>query len=162
MEITEIKRTLTGSVQAFRCVAVEMTASRAVLLHTLTGPRRLGSLELTAGTVTVAYYWIDRPYNVYHWLSPQGDTIACYFNVSGPVRIEDRRVEWQDLEVDVLVTPDLKVQVLDEDRLPPDLPAARRTEITAARDRVLRDAPEVVRALEGASRDVLARMTKPR
>lgn len=157
MEILEVKRTLAGGVERFPCVAVEMTASRAVLLYALTRARRLGGIDLTPGMVTVAYYWVDRPYNVYHWISPQGQTVAWYFNVSGPVRIADGRVEWQDLEVDVLVTPDLRTQVLDEDRLPPDLPAERHAAIAAARDRVLREAPQVVQELERTSRGLLAR-----
>ncbi|HLW60223.1 MAG TPA: DUF402 domain-containing protein [bacterium] len=157
MEVLEVKRTLSGGVEQFPCVAVEMTASRAVLLYTLTRARRLGGIDLTPGMVTVAYYWAGRPYNVYHWISPRGETVAWYFNVSGPVRITDRRVEWQDLEVDVLVTPDLRTQVLDEDRLPLDLSAEQRAAIAAARDRVLREAPEVVRELERTSRDLLAR-----
>jgi predicted RNA-binding protein associated with RNAse of E/G family len=157
MEVLEVKHRLTGGVEQFPCIAVEMTASRAVLLYVLTRARRFGGIDLTPGMVTVAYYWVGRPYNVYHWLSPRGETVAWYFNVSGPVRIADRRVEWQDLEVDVLVTPDLRTQVLDEDRLPLDLSAEQRAAIAAARDRVLREAPEVVRELEQTSRDLLAR-----
>src|SRR5437879_13248174 len=109
--------------------------------------------------MTVAYYWADRPYNVYHWISPGGDTLGWYFNVSGPVRISERQVEWQDLEVDVLVTPDLRCRVLDEDRLPEALGESQRTAIAAARARALREYATVVREVAAASHDFLARST---
>ena len=157
MEIVEIKRTLSGAVQTFPCVAAEVTPRRAVLLYTVSRARRIATLDLPAGTVTVAYYWVDRPYNVYHWVSPAGGTLGWYFNVSGPVRIDERRVEWQDLEVDVLVTPDLRCQVLDEDRLPGGLEEPQRAAIAAAKARVLREYPGVVREVEAASPAFLAR-----
>ncbi len=155
MEILEIKRTLAGTVHTFPCVAAEITPRRAVLLYTVSKGRRIANLELPPGTVTVAYYWTDRPYNVYHWVSPVGETLAWYFNVSGPVRIGDGRVEWDDLEVDVLVTPDLRVQVLDEDRLPAQLAIAQRAAIEDARARVLREYAAVAREVEIASREFL-------
>lgn len=157
MEILEVKRTLAGQIVTFPCAAVEVTPRRAVLLYTVTKGRRVAGLELPDGTITVAYYWTDRPYNVYHWLSPGGETLAWYFNVSGPARIADARVEWEDLEVDVLVTADLQVQILDEDRLPATLAAPQRAAISVAQARVLREYEAVTREVETASRAFLAR-----
>ena len=71
-------------------------------------------------------------------------------------------MEWQDLEVDVLVTPDLRARVLDEDRLPADLPAERRGEIAAAADRVMREYAEVVMVTEAASRVAMERRPERR
>lgn len=157
MDVLEVKRTLDGAEHTFPCVAVELSPRRAVLLYVISKGRRIADVELPAGTVTVAYYWADRPYNVYHWVSPAGDTLAWYFNVSGPARIGEGRVEWEDLEVDVLVTPDLRVQILDEDRLPVQLAASQRAAIAAARARVLREYAAVARETEAASRAFLAR-----
>ncbi|HLJ61263.1 MAG TPA: DUF402 domain-containing protein [bacterium] len=151
MQVLEIKRTLAGETKTYACRAAEMTADRAVLLYTLERPGTVGGLTLPAGTLTVAYYWTDRPYNVYHWIAPDGTTLAYYFNLSGPPRIEHARLEWEDLEVDVLVTPDARARVLDEDRVPASA-ADRLPEIAAARDRVLREYREVARSVEAASR----------
>ena len=152
-----MKRTLGGSVLTFPCVALEMTPRRAVLLYRASGSRRVGSVDLPPGTITVAYYWADRPYNVYHWLSPAGATLAWYFNLSGPAHIGAAQVEWEDLEVDVLVTPDLQAQVLDEDRLPATLAASQQAAIAAARARVLHEYAAVARELEAASPEFLER-----
>jgi len=143
-------------VRTYACRAAEVAADRAVLLYTLDRPARVDETMLPAGTLTVAYYWAARPYNVYHWLAPDGATLAYYFNLSGPVRIAPDRLEWDDLEVDVLVTPEGRARVLDEDRVPASA-AARLPEIAAARDRVLREHGRVTRDVEAASRALLAR-----
>ena len=151
MNVLEVKRRLDGSVRTYPCEAVEIAADRAVLLYRLPGQGRVADLVLPAGTLTVAYYWLDRPYNVYHWMAPSGETLAYYFNLSGPVRIGPDGLEWDDLEVDVLVTPDGRVQILDEDAVPAAA-AARLPEIARARERVLADWPAVVADVERASR----------
>jgi predicted RNA-binding protein associated with RNAse of E/G family len=156
MDVLEVKRTLDGTERTFACRAAEMTSDRAVLLYTLSRAGRVANLSLAQGTVTVAYYWRDRPYNVYHWIHPHGETLGYYFNLSGPVQIARDRVEWEDLEVDVLVTPDHTVQVLDEDKIPARA-AHRIGEITRARAQVLQDYPRVVREIEGSSAGFIAR-----
>jgi hypothetical protein len=156
VDVLEVKHTLGGEEHTYACRAVEWSPERAVLLYTLTREGRVAGLALPAGTLTVAYYWSARPYNVYHWIAPGGTTLAYYFNLSGPARIASDRLEWEDLEVDVLVSPDGRPRVLDEDRVPAGA-AARLPEITAARDRVLCDYRSVTEGVEAASRALLAR-----
>jgi predicted RNA-binding protein associated with RNAse of E/G family len=151
VNVLEVKRRLDGSVRTYSCEAAEIAADRAVLLYRLPGRGRVADLVLPAGTLTVAYYWADRPYNVYHWVAPSGETLAYYFNLSGPVRIAPDRLEWEDLEVDVLVTPDGRVRILDEDAVPAAA-AARLPEIVRARERALADWRTVVAEVERASR----------
>ena len=151
----EVKRRLDGAVRTYSCEAVEVADDHAVLLYRLAGAGRVADLALPAGTLTVAYYWIDRPYNVYHWIAPSGETLGYYFNLSGPVRIGRERLEWEDLEVDVLVTPDGRVQVLDEDAVP-EVAAPRLPEIAHARERVLADWRAVIGEVERASRAAVA------
>lgn len=158
MDVLEVKHTLDGKVRTFACQAAEVTGERAVLLYTLSRAGRVANLPLPVGTVTVGYYWCDRPYNVYHWIAPGGETLGYYFNLSGPVRIARDRVEWEDLEVDVLVTPDHTVQVLDEDKVPASA-AHRVGEIARARMQVLEDYPRVVREIEASSAGLVAQAT---
>jgi len=155
VDVLEVKRRLDGTVRTYSCEAAEVADDHAILLYRLPGPGRVADLELPAGTLTVAYYWTERPYNVYHWVAPSGRTLAYYFNLSGPPRIGRDRLEWEDLEVDVLVTPDGRVRVLDEEAVPADA-AVRLPEIARARDRVLREWPAVAADVERASRPIVA------
>lgn len=150
MDVIEVKRRLDGTVKTFACRAVNLSRQRAVLLYTLPHPGRVADLALPAGTLTIAHYWRDRPYNVYHWIAPCGETLGYYFNLSGPVSISRGRVEWEDLEVDVLVTPDWRVRVLDENRIPASA-SGRLDEIARARERILADWPRAVREVQVAS-----------
>ncbi len=92
-------------------------------------------LVLPAGTLTIAHYWVDRPYNVYHWID-RGRTLAYYCNVSEETVIRDDLVEYLDLTVDVLIDPAGSVLVLDEDDLPADLSSGRRRTIARALEEI--------------------------
>ena len=151
MQFVEIKHTLAGETKSYACRVAELAADHAVLLYTTEHPAEAGGVTLPVGTLTVAYYWTARPYNVYHWIGPDGATLAYYFNLSGPVLIGSSHLEWEDLEVDVLVTPGAPARILDEDRVPPTA-AARLPEIAGARDRVLQEYRDVIRDVEAASR----------
>ncbi len=155
MGVLEVKRKLDGSVHTFPCRAAELSDDLAVLLYTLPHAGCVADLALPAGTLTIAYYWRDRPYNVYHWIAPGGETLGYYFNLSGPVHISRDRVEWEDLEVDVLVTPDHRVRVLDEDRVPAAA-SGRLEEIARACGRVLVEWDRAVREVQGTSDRVRA------
>jgi predicted RNA-binding protein associated with RNAse of E/G family len=155
VDVLEVKHRLDGTVRTYPCEAAELSDDHAILLYRLPGAGRVDDLELPAGTLTVAYYWTGRPYNVYHWVAPSGLTLAYYFNLSGPPRIGRGRLEWEDLEVDVLVTPGGRVRVLDEDAVPPAA-AARLPEIARARDRVLAEWRTVAADVERASASIVA------
>ncbi|MGH2350400.1 MAG: DUF402 domain-containing protein, partial [Chloroflexota bacterium] len=135
-QITEVKTTLSGRVDRFVCDVAERSAERVVAIYHIPAGRDVHGVWLPAGAITVAYFWTDRPFNLYHWVRPDGATLAHYFNVGDVTRYEGATLEWSDLAVDILVTPDGRVQVLDEDELPADLDAAVRRYVESARDRV--------------------------
>jgi predicted RNA-binding protein associated with RNAse of E/G family len=156
--ITEIKSTLSGRVDRFVCDLVERSDDRIVVLYRMPAGRDLHGVWLPAGGITVGYFWGSRPYNLYHWLHPDGRTIAYYFNVGDVVRLEEREFEWHDLAVDVLATPGGRVSVLDEDELPSDLDEATRRYVEAARDEILRDMPRLTAEAERESQAILRRL----
>lgn len=155
--ITEIKTTLGGRVETFACDLAERTAGRLVVLYQLPQAREVHGVWLPPGALTIGYFWRHRPYNLYHWVTAGGQTLAYYFNIGEIVRWEPEVLEWRDLVVDVLATPDGRVTVLDEDELPPDLDQATRQRIEAARDSVLRDLGQLAAEAEQESRRLLRR-----
>jgi uncharacterized protein len=150
-QITEVKITLSGKVDRFVCDVASRTADEVVVLYRLPGATEVHGVSLPAGTLTVAYFWTERPFNLYHWVAPDGRTLAHYFNVGDVTRLSSTFLEWHDLAVDVLATPDGRVRVLDEDELPPDLDSAVRRHVEAARDRILGDLPALIREADARS-----------
>lgn len=76
--------------------------------HTLLG-------TIAPGTLSVEYYWLDRWYNVFRFHEPTGELRCYYCNVNMPPVVDERVLSYVDLEMDILVAPDLSYSILDED-----------------------------------------------
>lgn len=151
----EIKETLAGERREFRCTLVSHRVDEVVVSYRSPAGGVVEDVTLPAGTLTLGYFWEPRPYNAYHWLAPDGSTLGLYFNVSDTTRITPQRVEWRDLVVDVLVTPDGRCRVLDEDELPVDLDAALRRQIETTRDALCRNHARHLEEIEARSRSYI-------
>ncbi len=116
----------------------------------------LEDLLLPAGCLSVGYFWENRCYNSYHWVDDRHRTLALYFNVCDSTRITPQQVAWRDLAVDVLLTPDLRCRVLDEDELPDDLDRDLLAYINSTRDRIRDDAAGLLQYFSRRSRELLA------
>jgi len=136
--ITEIKLTLAGARKEFECELLTRDAGEVVVIYQMPRDVQLEDVRLRKGTVSLGYFWQDRPYNAYHWIDEQNDTVALYFNIADGTRISQQTVEWRDLAVDVLLTPDGRCRVLDEDELPSDIDAGLLTYINRTRDELCR------------------------
>lgn len=73
----------------------------------------LGIIE--PGTVSIEYYWLDRWYNIFRFLKPNGELRNFYCNVNAPPSFSGGTLSYIDLDIDVLVEADLSFTVLDED-----------------------------------------------
>lgn len=67
------------------------------------------------GTVSFEFYWLDRWYNIFRFHEPDGSLRNYYCNVTMPPKLVDGILDYVDLDIDVLVWPDNKYQVLDLD-----------------------------------------------
>lgn len=97
----------------------------AVLFHiiedTFTMKANQAQLTIPKGSYTIAYYWEDRPYNLYFWRDHKGKYLGSYFNIVKNTLISDRMVCFEDLIIDILVLPNGEYFILDEDELPESL-----------------------------------------
>lgn len=142
--VKEVKVTAAGERQEFVCRLLDRSASHVVVLYKAKESRRVGDLRLPKGTLTYGYFWVGRPYNVYHWVRSNGQTLGFYVNLADEVRIRPGAVEWRDLSVDLLFSPDgTRVQILDEDQLA-SLPADLRARANDARAHVLTHRDEIL------------------
>lgn len=148
--ITERKVRLDGSVAEFACEAVVVEPGRRAVLRYVTDREWAISgsdIRVPVGTVTVGHYWVDRPYNVYHWLVG-GRTLAYYCNVATDTTIEPALVAYRDLTVDVLIRTSGEPTVLDEDDLPDDLAPPYRLAIAKALETLIANPRMVIREIE--------------
>lgn len=74
----------------------------------------LGTIE--AGTLSKEFFWTDRWYSVFRFGAPSGGGVRNFYcNVNTPARLEADALCFTDLDIDVLVKPDLSYEILDED-----------------------------------------------
>ena len=73
----------------------------------------LGTIQ--RGTVSIEYYWLNRWYNIFRFLKPNGELRSFYCNVNAPPNFCRGTLSYIDLDIDILVETDLSYTVLDED-----------------------------------------------
>ena len=71
----------------------------------------LGSVP--AGTVSTEYYWLDRWYNVFRFSDANRTLKHFYCNINMPPQFDGEILSYVDLDIDVLVEPDLSYRILD-------------------------------------------------
>ena len=87
------------------------------------------------GTVSIEYYWLDRWYNVFRFLEPDGSVRNFYCNVNMPPEFDGRVLSYVDMDVDILVAPNLSYEILDMDEFEVNATRYRYTEEVRARAR---------------------------
>jgi protein associated with RNAse G/E len=70
---------------------------------------------ISSGTISTEYYWLDRWYNVFRFSDPDSRVKSYYCNVNQPPSFDGRVLSYIDLDIDVLVAPDLTYRILDVD-----------------------------------------------
>lgn len=78
---------------------------------------------IAPGTRSLEYYWLDHWYNVFRFLKPTGELLYYYCNVNVPPVLDAHGLSFIDLDMDILVAPDLSFRILDEDEF--EINAAR-------------------------------------
>jgi predicted RNA-binding protein associated with RNAse of E/G family len=150
--IVEVKRTLAGVEKRFECRLLSRTDTHVAVLWIAPAAMHVHGVDLPAGTISIGHFWTDRNYNVYHWVSSDSSTIGFYFNISDRTVIAPGLLSWRDLTLDVLATPDGRLEVLDEDELPDVLEDDARAHIQAGKGAILSAPAAVMAEVEAASR----------
>ncbi|WP_237980187.1 DUF402 domain-containing protein [Bacillus thuringiensis] len=124
-KIVERKIRYDSTIVDHTCLLLEKQLQSIVLFHevqysfTMTAHR--ASLTIPKGSYTIAYYWENRPYNLYIWRDKNGMYLGSYFNIVKNTQITDKLVSFEDLIIDILVLPSGEYFILDEDELPEPL-----------------------------------------
>jgi uncharacterized protein len=67
------------------------------------------------GTISYEYYWLDRWFNVFKFYEPDGGLRNFYCNLNMPPSFENNVLDYIDLEIDVLVSKNFEVEILDRE-----------------------------------------------
>ncbi len=71
--------------------------------------------HLRKGTISYAFYWLDRWYNIFRFHEPTGELRNFYCNVTMPPRFENGALDYVDLDIDVMIDADFGSTVLDRE-----------------------------------------------
>ena len=155
--IIERKTRLDGTVSEYRCEPLALDVDRRAVLRYMMDREWViadTGIVLRPGQITIAHYWSDRPYNVYHWLDGPR-TIAYYCNVASDTVIREDLVGYTDLVIDVLLRPSGETIVLDEEELPPDLAPSQRIHIARALESIASGPRRLAAEIERETRAAL-------
>lgn len=70
---------------------------------------------ISSGTVSFEYFWPGRWHNIFRFHEPDGTLKAWYCNVAMPPTFDGVILDFIDLDIDVVVWPDMRYEVLDRD-----------------------------------------------
>ncbi len=68
---------------------------------------------ISAGTISREFYWLDRWYNIFRFQEPAGAFRNYYCNINMPPLFSGSELDYVDLDMDVVVWPDGRFEVLD-------------------------------------------------
>ncbi|PCI29907.1 MAG: hypothetical protein COB67_03085 [SAR324 cluster bacterium] len=140
----EIKEKLIGDTQTFQCESFHWEQGFGILKFISPSSHQVGSLFLPLGTITYAFYWENRPYNLYKWIY-EGREIGNYFNLADSTKLQQDQFNWRDLVIDILITPERLAEILDEDELPLSLDTDLKQYLDRAKQLVLDEYPKIIK-----------------
>lgn len=123
--IIERKICYDSTVVNHNCRLLKAEFQKVILLHRIEESFSMlaGQKEVTIekGSYTFAYYWLDKPYNLYFWIDAKGNDLGAYFNIVKNTTVTETMVSFEDLIIDILVLPNGEYFILDENELPKPL-----------------------------------------
>jgi protein associated with RNAse G/E len=115
--ITVNSRSYDGQVRrSWKCELVERVDPLLVFVGEFeTDVRHTDLGHIKRGTISYEYYWLDRWYNIFRFHEPTGELRNYYCNINLPPTFDGSYLDYVDLDIDVLVRPDLTYTVLDRE-----------------------------------------------
>ena len=70
---------------------------------------------IQAGTISYEFFWLDRWYSIFRFHEPDHTLRNWYCNINLPPTFIDGVLSYIDLDIDIVVWPDLSYEILDLD-----------------------------------------------
>jgi hypothetical protein len=140
----EKKLTLSGHVYLFECELLLLNTDFGVLKYIIDREYTVSGIKLQPGDITLALYWINRPYTLYIW-HLTGNRVVHYFNIADKISLQPTEFLWRDLAVDILIDNDRNIHVLDENELPDNLEPELSRYIQSAKTPIVQKHPSIMK-----------------
>lgn len=116
-EITVVARKYDGSIRRTWKAAI-VRKSETLIIAVGRFDRDVSHQDLgkiKKGTVSFEHFWLDRWYNVFRFHEPDGTLRNYYCNIAMPAVLNGGELAFVDLDIDVVVWPGGRYEVLDRD-----------------------------------------------
>jgi len=117
MTILELKRHLNKPDESYLCDLLKRGRDFIVVKYVSDRPGRVGSVTFEAGSKTYAYYKIGMGYVIWKMLNPDDELKGYLFHICQDLHIEEDRVEYLDLLLDVWIDAAGRIAILDRDEV---------------------------------------------
>ena len=100
--------------RSWNCELIEQTGSLLMFVGEFKDEITHSELGIIRpGTVSYEYYWLDRWYNIFRFHEPEGRLRNFYCNINSPPTFEAGVLDYVDLDIDLLVSENFQIKVLD-------------------------------------------------
>jgi hypothetical protein len=115
--IEEIKRHKNKPEQRFQCDLVLRDQGHIVLAYHASTAGRIADIDIAPGSTTIAHYWQNGGYVLWRMFAAERTLVGSLFHICSNTDIQETSVSYDDLIVDIWITPEGIARVLDEDEL---------------------------------------------
>jgi hypothetical protein len=116
-EFLEIKRHKTKPDERFKCELLHNDAGHLVLRYRSDKPGRIADIAIPPGSTTIAHYWPGRTYVAWRMFDSSHCLLGTLFHVSTNISVNEGNVAYDDLLLDIWITPGGSLRILDEDEV---------------------------------------------
>lgn len=117
MKILEIKRHLNKADESYLCDLVKRGSGSVVLKYVSEQSGRVGHMTFKVGSTTYAYYKTGAGYVLWKMFGPDNTLKGHLFHICRDQRVEEDRVEYLDLLLDLWLDADGHLTILDRDEV---------------------------------------------
>jgi predicted RNA-binding protein associated with RNAse of E/G family len=117
MQILELKRNLNKPDETYRCDLLKRGHDYIIVKYVSDRSGRVGSVVFDAGSTTYAYYRVGMEYVIWKMLDSGGRLKGYLFHICRDLQLDDEKIEYLDLLLDVWIDPEGCLTILDRDEV---------------------------------------------